>query len=79
MLINLAGISWAWWRILEKKPVAWTVMLIVIKYAVLLSSIYFLAHAPWFNAMGAGLGIASFLIAILIFAGWLQVSGKDAG
>jgi hypothetical protein len=80
MTVNSAGITWAWWRILDKKPIALTLLIIVIKYAVLLSSIYYLARAPWFNVMGAGLGIASFMFAALLFAGYLQAtSGKDEG
>jgi hypothetical protein len=81
MTANSAGLTWAWWRILAKKPIALTLLIIVIKYAVLLSSIYYLARAPWFNAMGAGLGIASFMFAALLFAGYLQAKnpGKDEG
>lgn len=65
MLINMTGIVWSWWRILGKKPVALTILIIVIKYALLLSSMFYCVQAGWFNALGAGLGVASFALAIL--------------
>jgi hypothetical protein len=68
MLLNSAGIAWAWWRILSKKPVAWTIGIIVVKYAVLLSAILHLSRASWFSPLGAGIGIMSFLVAVLGFA-----------
>ena len=68
MLVNLLLLAWSTWRMLEKKPIAWTLIIIVIKYAVLLGSIVILARQSWFDSMGAGLGIASFLIAILALA-----------
>lgn len=72
MSINVAGLAWGWWRIVTQKTIAWSVLIIVIKYAVLLGSTYYLARLPGFNAVGAGLGIASFVIAALIWAVILQ-------
>jgi len=65
MLANVLAIAWTSWRLVEKKPIAWTVIIIVIKYAVLLGSVVFFARTNWFDSLGAGLGVASFLIAIL--------------
>ena len=68
MLANLLLHAWTWSRLLDKKSFAWTLQIIVIKYAVLLGSIFYLMHTGWFQPLGAGLGIASFTIAALIFA-----------
>jgi hypothetical protein len=65
MLLNLGAIAWSTWRILDKKPIASTVLIIVIKYALLLGSMFYFARADWFNALGAGLGVASFVLAVL--------------
>lgn len=74
MLGNMAGLAWLWWRVFTQKTIAWTVLIIVIKYAVLLSSIFYMAKAEWFSVTLAGLGIASFLIAVLIWAVALERS-----
>ena len=68
MLVNLLLLGWSTWRMFAKKSIAWTTMIIVIKYAVLLGSIFVLARSSWFSLVGAGLGIASFLIAVLAMA-----------
>lgn len=68
MIANLALLAWSSWRLIAKKSIAWTVMIIVIKYAVLLGSVVFFARASWFNSFGAGLGVTSFVIAALVFA-----------
>ena len=68
ILTNLLFLIWAWKRIFAKKSIAWTLLIIVIKYAVLLGSIFFLAREPWFSSLGAGLGISSFVLAALIMA-----------
>lgn len=68
MLGNMIGIGWAWWRVITQKTIAWTVLIIVIKYAVLLSSIFYLGREPWFNVALAGAGITSFLLAALVWA-----------
>jgi len=75
MTANLVLLAWSWARLMSKKSIAWTVAIIVIKYAVLLSSIYFLAQTPWFSPVGAGLGIASFLMAALALA--VVISSKS--
>lgn len=79
MLANLGLIAWSSWRLLTKKSIAWTVMIIVIKYAVLLGSIVFFARTDWFSSLGAGLGVASFLIAALIAALLNQKEDEDLG
>jgi hypothetical protein len=68
MLFNLIGLGWSWQRLMAKKSIAWTLVIIVIKYAVLLGSIFFLAREQWFSSLGAGLGISSFVLAALIMA-----------
>jgi hypothetical protein len=70
MLFNLIGLGWSWQRLMidPKKSIAWTLVIIVIKYAVLLGSIFVLAREPWFSSLGAGLGISSFVLAALIMA-----------
>lgn len=79
MLANLGLIAWSSWRLLTKKSIAWTVLIIVIKYAVLLGSIVFFARTDWFSSLGAGLGVASFLIAILIAALLEKKENEDLG
>lgn len=68
MLFNVIGIGWIWQRLMMKKSIAWTLLIIVIKYAVLLGSIFYLARQEWFSSLGAGLGISSFVIAALVMA-----------
>jgi hypothetical protein len=68
MLFNLIGLGWSWQRLMAKKSIAWTLLIIVIKYAVLLGSIFLLAREPWFSSLGAGLGISSFVLAALLMA-----------
>lgn len=68
MLFNLIGLGWSWHRLMAKKSIAWTILIIVIKYAVLLGSIFYLARQEWFNPLGAGLGISIFMVAALIMA-----------
>lgn len=68
MLLNLVALAWGWWRVLAQKTIAWTVLIIVIKYAVLLGAIFYLSRQPWFQIVGAGLGVASFLVALMLMA-----------
>lgn len=76
---NLALLAWSSWRLLAKKSIAWTVLIIVIKYAVLLGSVVYFARASWFSSLGAGLGIASFVIAALIGAVLLKKEKVEIG
>lgn len=66
--LSVGMVALSTWLTLAKKSIAWTVMIIVIKYAVLLGSIMILSHKSWFNSMGVGLGIASFIATALTFA-----------
>lgn len=68
MLFSLLLLGWSWQRLNAKKSIAWTAVIIVIKYAVSLGSIFYLVRMEWFSPLGAGLGIASFMLAALIFA-----------
>lgn len=77
MLLNVGLLAWVWWRILTQKTIAWTLIVIVIKYAVVLGTIYDLARREWFNPVGAGLGIASFIIAALVTALLLEQKEKE--
>lgn len=65
MLANVLLLAWTWWRILTQKRIAWTLLVIVIKYAVLLGAIFYFARSGWFNSVGVGLGIVSFVVAAL--------------
>lgn len=56
------------WLTVAKKSIAWSVLVIVIKYPVLLGSIVFLTQTNWFRPVAAGLGVCSFLIAVLALA-----------
>ena len=76
---NLLALAWGWWRLLTEKPVAWTVVLIVIKYAVLLSSIFYFARTGWFETVPAGLGIASFVLPALGLAVFYRESESTGG
>lgn len=79
MTANLALLAWSSWRLIAKKSIAWTVLIIVIKYAVLLGSVVVFARASWFNSFGAGLGVASFVIAALISAVLLKKEKIEIG
>lgn len=68
LLVNVLALAWAWWRVITQKTIAWTVLIIVIKYAVLLSLITYLSRVTWFVSVAAGFGIASFLISALAWA-----------
>ncbi len=68
MIANVLLLAWSWWRLFAKKSIAWTSSIIVIKYAVLLGSIFLLTRMSWFSSMAAGLGVASFVIAALALA-----------
>jgi hypothetical protein len=68
MLFTVLVFAWSWQRIFAKKSIAWTVLIIVFKYAFILDSIFLLMRTNWFSPLGAALGIASFTIAALVFA-----------
>lgn len=68
MMGNMLILGWSWRRLFDKKSIAWTVLIIVIKYAVLLGSIFYLGRTKWFNPLGAGIGISSFMLAALVLA-----------
>ncbi len=72
MLANLVLLAWIWGRILSKKPIAWTVMIIVIKYTVLLGAIYLMSQAAWFHVVSAGLGMAAFAGGSLVQVAFYQ-------
>lgn len=79
MTANLALLAWSSWRLIAKKSIAWTSLIIVIKYAVLLGSVVVFARASWFDSFGAGLGVASFVIAALISALLLKKEKIEIG
>jgi peptidoglycan/LPS O-acetylase OafA/YrhL len=78
MLLNLSMLAWSTWRMFTKKSIAWTSSLIVIKYAVLLGTLFYFSRTGWFDLFGIGLGIASFLIAVLALA-VIQPKEKQIG
>jgi hypothetical protein len=79
MTFLLVMLGWSIHLMLEKKSIAWTVSIIVIKYAVLLGSTYILAQASWFRAVGYGVGLSSFVVAALIFAVFDKEIGSEIG
>ena len=75
MLISCLGMAWSTWRMMDptqsglaQKRFALTAAIIVIKYAVLLGSIYYLTQCDWLDPLGFAAGIFSFMIAALMFA-----------
>lgn len=66
MLVNLLLLAWIWSRFLAKKSIAWTVVIIVIKYTVLLSAIFLLTQKVWFHVLSCGLGMATFVMTALV-------------
>ena len=61
--------AWSVWRLLNQKTIALTITVIVIKYAVLLASLYYLAQCDWLQPLGVVMGVFSFTLAALIYAG----------
>lgn len=61
MLVNLVFLSWVWNRLIDKKAIAWTAVLIVIKYTVLLGAIFYLSQKAWFHVLSAGLGMVTLI------------------
>ena len=76
MLSNLIFLAWSTYRTIAKKSIAWTTVIIVIKYAVLLGSLIICVRSPWFDLFGAGLGFASFLISVLLTVLYLNMKEK---
>lgn len=78
MGFNLLILAWTWARVFDKKSIAWTVVIIVIKYAFLLGSIVILSRMRWFEPLWVAFGIASFLVSISLnavsrsFAEWAR-------
>src|SRR5262249_12470182 len=68
LLFNMCVLAWYWGRLTAQKTIAWTLVGIVIKYTVLLGSLYYLTRTEWFVPLGAGAGIASFMVTALIMA-----------
>ncbi len=68
MAFNVALLGWTWSRLFEKKSIAWTLLVIVIKYAILISSVFILSRTNWFSPLWMALGIASFILALVIYA-----------
>ena len=69
MLTNLLLLAWIWSRHMEKKPVALTTVIIVVKYTVLLGAIFLLTREAWFHVLAAGLGMAAFILSTIIQVG----------
>lgn len=67
MMANFALLAWIWGRLIAKKSIAWTTVIIVIKYTVLLGAIFFLTQVAWFHVVSAGFGMVSFVLAALIY------------
>ena len=72
MLANFVLLAWIWSRFLAKKSIAWTIMIIVIKYTVLLGAIFLLTQKAWFHVLSCGLGMATFVMTALVQAAVLK-------
>lgn len=66
MWVSVVLHGWLWHFLTVKNSIAWSVMVIVFKYAVLLESIYLLSQTQWFSFLGLGVGIASICLTALI-------------
>ncbi|MCB9027161.1 MAG: hypothetical protein H6625_12635 [Bdellovibrionaceae bacterium] len=66
---NLLALIWAWQRIFERKGLALAVGVIVFKYAILITSIYFLIAYQKVSAFGflMGCGVLIFVMAMIAF------------
>lgn len=73
LLLNWGLLKLSWGQILLKKSIALGIALIVTKYALLASSIYWLSNQPWFETDGWIIGVSILTLALLsegIFAYW---------
>ena len=68
MLTSVVTMAWSTWRLMTQKTFALTAGIIVIKYAVLLGSLYYLSTTDWLRPLGVVAGVFSFMIAALIYA-----------
>ena len=65
--LNGAGLGWAWVRILNKKSIAWTVVVIVIKYAFVLGIVSWVVLTGQLAAVPLGLGISLLAPSAVVF------------
>lgn len=68
MLVNLLTIAWSWKNILAKKLIAWSVAIIVIKYAILGIIIYELMMGDLVDVAWFCGGMGVLLISCISFA-----------
>lgn len=65
--LNFILIGFGWKMVFQKKRVALAVLIIVFKYAILGFIIYLLVKQPWLLPLGFAAGVASIMIASLIY------------
>ncbi len=62
--INVIFVQFVWGRILGKKSVAWTLFIIVFKYTLLGTTLYFVAAKGWLPIGWFSLGLGTILLSI---------------
>jgi hypothetical protein len=77
MLVILTFLAVTVWLTVAKKSIAWSTLVIVIKYPVLLGSIVLLMRSDWFRSDGAALGISSFVVSALAWAVLEQMNERE--
>lgn len=68
MGLSTATMAWTTARMMAQKTFALTAAIIVIKYAVLLGTLYYLSQTDWLRPFAVVCGVSSFMISALIFA-----------
>jgi hypothetical protein len=64
--LNLFVLAFAWGKILDKKLIALSVLIIVSKYTILAAMIIYSMRQSWFDPVGFGAGVASLMITLLV-------------
>jgi uncharacterized membrane protein (GlpM family) len=68
MGLSTAVMGWTTVRTMQQKTFALTALIIVIKYAVLLGTLYYVSQTEWLRPFALVCGVASFMISALLFA-----------
>lgn len=67
-IFNVVAIYFSWSRILNKKSIALAIGVIVIKYAILTSLIYYLASSGRIALVSFAMGVASLVVVGVVWA-----------
>ena len=66
VFLNLALSAWLWALILKKKLIALSVLIIVFKYSIFGSIIYFLLKSDWLNAILFLVGLSTLVPSVIL-------------